>query len=209
MATNYHQPLVGQSNAILSWMYMAAYWAVAFFVGWKKGYLQQLHLHHDVTLWHIVALHVTIFCQMAFNTRFDRHDRIPNLFWSALFAAFNGLCETFCFLYSYDLGRHHRFSHDRPWVGMLLGWNVYFIYNALIHAKFWLTRAFPPDHIKQDAPPFQKHGLPILLALSIAWLGIYEYFDDVLYVCFLHAIVDGWAAWKIALPGPWQKSLVE
>lgn len=127
---------------------------------------------------------------------------------SAVNAVSNGILETFCFLGVYDFGRHGlREKFYKP-CAILIGRSLYYVYSALIHALFWLPLVFP-QHTKSSAPPFHTHGLPLLTVTSIAWFTIYEVYDDVAFVCFLHMIIDGWAAWIIGLQAPWCQTKVK
>lgn len=159
------------------------------------------------TVQHWIALVTTIVCQHYFNQRFSRYGRPQDIVVSAVFALCNGILETFCFLGMYNLGRvvlRETFSLSKPWA-IFLGWNLYYIYSALIHVLFWLPLAFP-QHTKPTAPPFHLHGLPLLTVMSMAWFIVYEMYNDVMFVCTMHMIIDAWAAWNIGLQGPFSRN---
>jgi hypothetical protein len=189
---------------------MAGYWALGAGCNYARlitiipnsnGAVQSL------TLFHGVAFLVTIECQRHFNQRFDRYGREPDLAACLVFALANGIFETLCFVGVYDFGRHELqkvFALSTRWA-IVVGWTLYYIYSAVIHVAFWLPLAFP-KHTKAAAPPFHKHGLPLLTIISVAWFTIYERYGDLRFVCLLHAIMDGWGAWNIGLQGPWSSS---
>lgn len=192
----------GQSDPKKGWLFMSLYWATGYLVGLYQGYIKRFEWN-SFTVWHLLAVIVTLEGQRRFNIRIDRYGRQPDIPFTLLFTLANAVFETFCFLGSYDLGRHYlqRKLGLSKVMGIAAGWSIYYCYSAMIHVLFWLPIAFP-KHIKVHAPPFHKHGLPILSVISIAWFGIYENYEDIFFVCLLHSIVDGWGGWNIALRGP-------
>ena len=195
-----------QENAMFAWIYMGVYWFSS--AALNREYFARLVRFKEATFLHLIALGITIACQNRFNQRFSRYGRPRNVLVSAVYAVSNGILETFCFLGVYDFGRHRLrefFLLSKP-SAILIGWSLYYMYSALIHALFWLPLVFP-RHTKSTAPPFHKHGLKLLTVVSIAWFTIYEVYDDVAFVCFLHMIIDGWAAWSIGLQAPCQATV--
>jgi hypothetical protein len=192
----------GQDNNQKGWIYMFLYWGVSHLVGLREGYFERF-CWSSITPWHGLALLVTIECQRRFNTRLDRFGRKPDYVATIVFTVANSIYETLAFLFVYDFGRKHlseMYSLSRG-TGIGVGFTCYYFYSALIHVLFWLPLVFP-KHTKPKAPPFHKHGLPLLTIMSIAWFGIYEVYEDIAFVCALHAIVDGWGGFNMGLQGP-------
>lgn len=194
---------VGQNNSEKAWIYMACYWSVAHWLGLKLGYWERMFQWKSlVSPWHGIAFVTTLECQRRFLARFDRYGRKSNVLATVLFGMGNGFYEIIYFLCAYDFGRHYlkqRLGLSDE-LAIFAGYTMYSFYNAFIHAFFWLPMVFP-KHTKPDAPPFHTHALPLLNIVSVVWLGIYETQDNIAFICFLHAIYDGWAAWDIGLQG--------
>jgi len=190
-----------QNNSLKGWSYMSIYWAIGFLIGQRQGYTERLTTWPSSwwTFWHFLAFGTTIECQRRFVTRFTNMGRPRRIGATMIFALMNGVLETMYFLCVYDIGRNLITSNR--WMGIFLGWTLYYIYNAVIHVGFWLKLVFP-DHTRTDAPPFHKHGLLLLTILSIGWIGMYEFTHDVAFICCLHVIIDGWASWSMGLQGP-------
>jgi hypothetical protein len=199
----------GQSDPFLAWIYMGIYWFGGACLNFRT--LRQLldianTTHHWTTYYHGLALLVTIECQRQLNRRYDAKGREPDVLVCWVFAISNGIFETLWFLAVYDFGRvvlGTALTLSTIWA-IGLGWTLYYVYSAVIHVAFWLPHVFP-NHTKASAPPFHLHGLPLLTVISVPWFIIYEQYHDVGFICFLHAIMDGWVAWNIGLPGPYAK----
>jgi len=186
---------------------MIIYWIVGWLVGWKLDYESKLFsLVPPATqaeyLYYIGSFVLTLLIQNWINLRFSNYGRSRDYFGIACFAIGNGLSETLLFLASYDCGRHGFLARTlglSQWQASCLGFMVYFCYNAVIHAFFWAKCVFP-EHVKRTAPPFSQHGLPALMVLSVIWLALYETYESIAFVCFLHVLVDFWAGSTIAYP---------
>jgi hypothetical protein len=180
-----------QSNMRIGWALMVVYWFVGYVFSTRHGYVEKLIAVQDITIWHGGAFAATLFTRQRLNPRYDRYGRHPDFLAITIYSLFNGVFETFMFFAVYDCGRKDLAKMfgltDRVAIG--LGFSIYFVYAALIHSLFWLPLVFP-RHIVDTAPPFLTHGLPNLTLVSVCWLGLYEIFEDVLFVCFLHCIQD-------------------
>lgn len=186
---------------------MLIYWIVGLIVGWRLDYESKLFsLVPPATqaeyFYYIGSFVLTLVIQNYINIRFSSYGRSRDYFGITCFAIGNGLSETMLFLASYDCGRHGflvRTLGLSPWQASCLGFLAYFCYNGFIHAFFWAKCVFP-EHVHPKAPPFHQHGLPALMALSVIWLTLYEKYESIAFVCFLHVLVDFCAAYTIAYP---------
>jgi len=195
-----------QPNNRKGWDNMALYWAIGHFIGMREGYLTKMlqlpSLSKPIAI--IIALVGTLLCQQELNTRYTKFERKTDYPATTVFAIANGIWESFLFLFTYDLGRKYlaqAFSFSKR-AAISAGFTSYIIYASVIHVGFWLPSGFP-KHVKDGAPPFQKHGLPLLFVISGIWFYIYEKFNDVALFCILHTIVDAWVALNIGLQSPW------
>lgn len=196
----------GQPDPLKGWIFMMVYWSIGAWVGLQQGYLQRMSLL-DYSLpktWYLISIAITAVCQYCLNLRYDAYGRKPHYGVSLAFSVLNGVFETMLFFAFYDLGRDGIVSAAPKWVRIGLGFTVFSIYNALIHAFFWLPMGFP-RHSRVDASPFHKGGLPFLIVVSIVWLALYEQYDDIGVVCILHFGFNLWAVIRMALPPPWAK----
>merc|ERR1712130_868177 len=91
----------------------------------------------------------------------------------------------------------------RSAVSVAFGFFAYILFASAIHIGFWLPFGLP-KHVKEGAPPFQKHGLPLLFLISGLWFYVYETYNDFSLFCILHCLVDAWVALNIGLQPPWK-----
>ena len=197
----------GQNDPRKAWLWMALYWSVGHFVAVEQGYYNSLLSFRSPTLWHLFSVLVTFGCQRKLNDRFSSFGRKLEVSSVVVFGLANGVFETFCFLFMYDLGRKHlsqTFSLSNQ-TSTALGFVIFSAYSGLIHAFFWIRLVFP-KHTRPEAPSFHKHGLPLLTLISIAWLGLYEMHSDIFCICSLHCVVDLWGGYNIHLPSPFSFS---
>jgi len=192
-----------QVDSQKAWFYMLVYWFCGWILGLRGGYLSVASWRQtSLTPWHSRVLLLTTVVQLYVNaTRFSCFGRRRDYAGIIFFAICNGTAETMFFLGSYDLGRQvlaRKMGLSKA-QDIALGFSIYCVYAALIHAFFWLPLVFP-RHVRPDAKPFYTHGLPPVVVLSIMWLYIYEWYEDVLAVCLFHGIVDAMAAYAIAFP---------
>jgi hypothetical protein len=186
------------------WTYLLIYWTTGWAVALWKDYLS-LWATPSLTLWHFAALTLTILLQSHLNKRFSNYGRRPDYFGITCFALFNGVAETMLFLAYYDYGRVTLAEQMglTLYPSIALGFLTYSIYCTLIHAFFW-DQLILPLHLRLDARPFHRDGLPALLALSMVWLALYEVHGDVSTVCILHILVDFMVGHNIAYPSLFQ-----
>ena len=179
------------------WVLIFIYWIFGCIVGVKMGYFSSMFQHASFTPWHLYAFILTVVCQLHLNTRYSAYGRARNYNGIVTYAVGNGVAETLLFLACYDWGRYASFLSEKQRI--LFGFAVFYFYSALIHALFWEPIVFP-KHIRQYAPPFHTHDLPVLTILSISWLLLYEVYGDILAVCMLHSVQDFLVAYGMAFP---------
>lgn len=184
-------------NARNAWIFMATYWAAGFLIALAEGYTSKLTI--QITPYTMLVLVLSLLCQHFLSQRYSGFARKRLWVPIIIFAACNGFCETMIFLGVYDIA--HQIQLEHKFATFALGFTLFTIYSALIHAHFWLPHAFPP-HVKPDAPPFTKTGLPYLIIMSISWFLLYETQGEVLSICIIHFMIDAWAASIIRLPSP-------
>jgi hypothetical protein len=197
-----------------AWIYMSIYWLLGAMIGQHYGYWAKMTSETTNTrnpasrflnLCRVIVFTITVLCQRNFNRRHCSYCRKRNVTAISVFSMMNGLFETILFLFAYDLGRQnlaHRLRLSRP-SAVCMGFMSCCIYNGLIHALFWMPYGFP-RHVSKTAPPFHRHGLPLLIGITIAWLSLYEWYDDVVSVFLFHTLLDFMASWTICLPGIYQ-----
>ena len=194
-----------QPNPLRGWAWILAYWSICVAVGIRQGYFKELRMqykaHSIATPWYlaITAAVLTIQAQICFSARCTNHGREQNLFAIAMFGFVNGVLETIAFVSVYDRSSHlAASSKSDPIQVMIIGFSSLLIFLGLIHALFWMPLVFP-RHVREDAPPFHTHALPVLMVLTLAMMGPYIYFGDLLLPCFLHVYVDLSAAYAMRM----------
>ena len=228
---------IGQKNMSQGWLLMCIYWYIGIIVGYRSGYFSnrsvwRIPIHGNLLLWYAIGVIVTVYSHQVMRSRGSSFGRPSHVPVALVFGVMNGTIETMIFIALYDQGSNLRkwllstndedYHYDRdaetsntmtPTAAAtnytsrkVVGYVVFCLYCAMVHVLFWLPRALPP-HLRTDAPPFHKHGLPPLLLMSAAWLLVYEVSNGTLTVpCVLHMYVDYSLATEIGLPGPFSSS---
>ena len=216
---------------------MCIYWYIGILIGYRCGYISNrsawhIPIHGNMLLWYAIALIVTVNSHKVMSSRGSSFGRPSNVPVSLVFGVMNGIVETMIFIAVYDQGcnlgkwllsNNDEGNHYDRGVetsntiaataatanytsSKAVGYFIFCLYSAMAHVLFWLPRALPP-HLRTDAPPFHKHGLPPLLLMSATWLLVYEVSNGTLIVpCVLHMYVDYRLATEIGLPGPFTSS---
>ena len=190
-----------------AWRNMIAYWILGALVGNQINCFptKVFSTDRNFPIFAIVSAGlVTASCQAILLPRFGSFGRRRSWLAVVVFALFNGSCETCLFLASYDAGKGVAARvGSNAWFVKLVGYSAYSVYSALVHAKFWLPFVFP-RHILPTAPLFATTALPALMAMSLAWLWLYEHssHEAVGVIMLQHAFVDAVFAARICLPPP-------
>jgi hypothetical protein len=197
-----------QRNNNLGWMWMAAYWSVGAIVSIMFGYTPSWKLiDSPFTHLHAMSLAITIGMASLFlqsTTNFGRPRNTGCILASFTFAALNGVFETILFLASYDLGSkwlHGILRTNHAFSAVALGLLTHFTYSGVIHAFFWLPKALPA-HRRPSKKPFYVRGLPELTMISVSWMTMYVFTNDIAFICLLHFILNFYGNLKMGLQLP-------
>jgi hypothetical protein len=205
---------VGQTNMMYGWALSTVYWSTGALVGYKSGFLTQEAIRIPISMeligLYAIAAMITSVCVYIMGTRNDSFGRPVNPPVVVVFALLNGILETFLFLACYDWGCSLYGGVGSSSYGpMAVGFSVYCLYAGAIHALWWLPLVLPP-HMREDAPPFHLHGLPALMAMSVAWLVVYKVTGGSVTVsCLLHIGLDAILCIEIGMPGPFSSAIVD
>lgn len=188
---------------------MMIYWACGLWIGIRFGYAEQLEkqvkYRKSATLESrplsvIAAAIILSKIQSILNTRYTSNGRKLNPIAVISFSIINGVSETFTFIACFDGGT----SLAYPLTAIqkkIIGFIVLTIYLALSHAFFWAPYALP-NHIKVNAPPFHKHALLPLIALTYVLILPYMIYSDILVMVIIHVSIDAAFSINMKLPGP-------
>jgi hypothetical protein len=204
---------VGQTNMMYGWALSTVYWSTGLLVGYKSGFLTQEAIRIPFSMeligLYAMAAIITIGCMSIMGTRNDSFGRPFSPPVVVVFAVMNGILETFLFLACYDWGCSLYGVGSSSYGQIAVGFSVYCLYAGAIHALWWLPLVLPP-HMREDAPPFHLHGLPALMAMSVAWLVVYKVSGGSVTVsCLLHIGLDAMLCVEIGMPGPFSSAIVD
>lgn len=203
-------PYPFQDNERRGWIYMMIYWACSLWIGIRFGYAERLKnqvkyqksaLLESRPFSVIVAVLILSKIQSILNTRYTSNGRNLNPIAIVSFSIINGISETFTFIACYDAGTSLAYYPLKAVPNKIIGFIVLTLYLALSHAFFWAPYALP-NHVKVNAPPFHKHALLPLIALTYVLILPYMLYSDILVMAIIHVSIDAAFSINMKLPGP-------
>lgn len=174
---------------------------------------------NDLHLWIIsfIGMFVVVRAQRRIRTRYTAFGRPPCETARWVFGLVNGVLETFMFAAVYSFGSGccfllfggYTFDFPPPpalvnYLSISVGFSVLLVYLGLIHALFWAPCVFP-KHVRENAPPFHKHALLPLTAITVAIIVPFINWGNLVIPSLLHVYLDLDAAKTMNLPGPFAK----